>query len=47
MTYAFELPLLVLLVFTAASAVFVRDLISAVFIRGILASGAHALPVRL
>jgi multicomponent Na+:H+ antiporter subunit B len=34
MTYAFELPLLVLLVLTAASAVFVKDLISAVFILG-------------
>lgn len=34
MTYAVELPLLVLLVLTAASAVFVKDLISAVFILG-------------
>lgn len=34
MTFYFEIPLLALLVFTAASAILVKDLISAVFILG-------------
>ena len=34
MTYSFELPLLVLLIVTAAGAIFVKDLISSVFILG-------------
>ena len=34
MTYSFELPLLALLMITAAGAILVKDLISAVFILG-------------